>query len=106
MPGRARGMDRMTSSVEFDPLAPMDDPYPVYRRLRDEAPVHHHEARRMWSVTRFDDVMHVLKTPEVFSSRAMFTMIMAGGREEMPPITREFLRFLWKIVTKVRLNPF
>jgi cytochrome P450 len=96
----------MTSSVEFDPLAPMDDPYPIYRRLRDEAPVHHNEARRMWSVTRFDDVMHVLKAPEVFSSRAMFTMIMAGGREEMPPITLEFLRFLWKIVTKVRLNPF
>jgi cytochrome P450 len=96
----------MTSSVDFDPLAPMDDPYPVYRRLRDEVPVHHNEARRMWSVTRFDDAMHVLKTPELFSSRAMFTMIMAGGREEMPPITREFLRFVWKIVTKVRLNPF
>ena len=96
----------MTSSVEFDPLAPMDDPYPVYRRLRDEAPVHHNEARRMWSVTRFEDVMHVLKTPEVFSSRAMFTMIMAGGREEMPPITLQFVRFLWKIVTRVRLNPF
>ena len=95
----------MTSSLDFDPLAPMDDPYPMYRRLRDEAPVHHNEARRMWSVTRFDDVMHVLKTPEIFSSRAMFTMIMAGGREEMPPLTLEFLRFLWKIVTKVRLNP-
>jgi cytochrome P450 len=95
----------MTAVLEFDPLAPMEDPYPVYRRLRDEAPVHHNAARRMWSVTRFDDVMHVLKTPEIFSSRAMFTMIMAGGREEMPPLTFEFIRFLWKIVTRVRLNP-
>ena len=95
----------MTSSLDFDPLAPMDDPYPVYRRLRDEAPVHHNAERRMWSVTRFDDVMHVLKTPEIFSSRAMFTMIMAGGREKMPPLTPGMIRFLWKIVTKVRLNP-
>jgi cytochrome P450 len=93
------------ATVEFDPLAPMNDPYPVYRRLRDEAPVHHNAERRMWSVTRFDDVMHVLKTPEIFSSRAMFTMIMAGGREKMPPLTPAMIRFLWKIVTKVRLNP-
>jgi cytochrome P450 len=56
-------------------------------------------------VTRFDDVMHVLKTPEIFSSRAMFTMIMAGGREKMPPLTPGVIRFLWKIITKVRLNP-
>ena len=27
--------------IAFDPLAPASDPYPIYRRLRDEAPVHH-----------------------------------------------------------------
>ena len=95
----------MTNPFEFDPLAPMDDPYPIYRRLREEAPVHHNAERRIWSVTRYDDVMHVLKTPEVFSSRAMFTMVMAGGREKMPTPSLGFVRFLWKIVTKVRLNP-
>jgi cytochrome P450 len=93
------------SAIEFDPLASHADPYPIYRRLRDEAPVHHNEARRIWSVTRFDDVMHVLKTPEVFSSRAMFTMVMAGGMEKTPPLDFRVLRFLWNIVWKVRLNP-
>src|SRR5258705_13600603 len=93
------------ATVEFDPLAPMDDPYPIYRRLRDEAPVHHNAARRMWSVTRFDDVMHVLKTPEIFSSRAMFTMIMAGGRGEVAPPPFGFIPLLWKNVTPAPPNP-
>ena len=77
----------LAMTLEFDPLAAHADPYPIYRRLRDEAPVHFNPGRRVWSVTRFDDVMHVLKTPEVFSSRAMFTMVMAGGNERLPLLT-------------------
>jgi len=93
-------------AIDFDPLVPLADPYPVYRRLRDEAPVHHAEARGVWSVTRFEDVMAVLQQPEVFSSRAMFTMIMAGGSEKLPPISFGFLRFLWKMAFQARINPF
>ena len=93
-------------AIEFDPLAAHADPYPIYRRLRDEAPVHYNEQRRIWSVTRYDDVMHVLGSPEIFSSRAMFTMIIAAGSEELPPFTLPVLRFFWNLVWKVRLNPF
>ncbi|MDJ0787406.1 MAG: hypothetical protein QNK05_11405, partial [Myxococcota bacterium] len=92
-------------SIAFDPFELRDDPYPIYRRLRDEAPVHDCEARHITSVTRFDDVMEVLKTPEVFSSRAMFTMLMAGGSEKLPPIRWDMVRFLAKMVWKTRLNP-
>jgi cytochrome P450 len=92
-------------SVPFDPLAPPDDPYPLYRRLRDEAPVHHSPERGVWSVTRFDDVMEVLRRPETFSSRAMFTMLLAGGSEKLPPLSFDFVRFLWNMLVKVRLNP-
>jgi len=92
-------------SLTFDPLAPPDDPYPLYRRLRDEAPVHHAPERGVWSVTRFDDVMEVLKRPETFSSRAMFTMLLAGGSEKLPPLSFDFVRFLWNMLVKVRLNP-
>jgi cytochrome P450 len=92
-------------SLEFDPLAAHANPYPIYRRLRDEAPVHHNPERRVFSVTRFDDVMHVLKTPEIFSSRAMFTMVMAGGNERLPLFHREVLRFMWGLLWKARLNP-
>src|SRR5262249_263662 len=90
---RAQGIP-MTRSLEFDPLATRADPYPIYRRLRDEAPVHFNEERRIWSVTRYDDVLHVLQTPELFSSRAMFTMLLAGGRVKPPPLTFDLLRFL------------
>ena len=88
----------------FDPFATHDDPYPIYRHLRDEAPVHYSKERRVWSVTRFDDVMHVLKSPEVFSSRAMFKLLMAGGSESIQ-ITWQTIPFLWKMIWKLRMNP-
>ncbi len=93
-------------SFAFDPLAPdPDDPYPSYRRLRDEAPVHFCPERGIYSVTRYDDVMFVLRSPELFSSRAMFTMLMAGGSEKMPPLRWDFLRFLATMIWRTRLNP-
>ena len=44
--------------VEYDPFSPevLDDPYPTYRRLRDESPVHYLEAHNAWALARFDDV--------------------------------------------------
>jgi cytochrome P450 len=32
-------------------------------------------------------------------------MLMAGGSEKFPPLSREMIRFLWKMVWKLRLNP-
>jgi cytochrome P450 len=34
-----------------------EDPYPAYRRLRDEAPVYHNEERGFWALSRYDDVL-------------------------------------------------
>ena len=36
------------------------DPYPLYRRLRDEDPVHWDPYLHAWVVTRYTDVVHVL----------------------------------------------
>ena len=93
--------------VDFDPLSSAwrDDPYPRYRRLRDEAPVHRSQGSGLWSVSRYDDVLRVLKAPELFSSRAMFTLLMAGGHETRPPLTWELLRFLVALVLKTGLDP-
>ena len=55
-------------SLEWDPLLPLDDPYPVYRRLRDEAPVYHHAGRDVWALSRWDDVQVAAKDWETFSS--------------------------------------
>ena len=43
------------------------DPYPIYRRLRDDEPVSWVPAVDLWLVTRFEDVQHVDVTPEVFT---------------------------------------
>jgi cytochrome P450 len=43
---------------DYDPFAPavMDDPQPVYRRLRDEAPAYYLPKYDAWALSRFADV--------------------------------------------------
>jgi cytochrome P450 len=43
------------------------DPYPIYKRLRDEEPVSFVDAVGLWLVTRWDDVSYVDKTPALFT---------------------------------------
>ena len=54
----------------MDVLAPAfrADPYPHYAELRREAPVCQVEPGGMWAVSRYEDVLFVLKSPELFSS--------------------------------------
>lgn len=51
----------------YDP-ALWEDPYPVYRRLRDEHPVYRHPTRGFWVLSRFDDIYRATRSPELFSS--------------------------------------
>ena len=44
------------------------DPYPAYERLRADQPVSWVESVGLWLVTRWDDVNHVVKTPDVFTA--------------------------------------
>lgn len=46
-----------------------EDPYPIYQRLRDEAPVFHAEADDLWVVSRHADVHAVLRNDVTFSNR-------------------------------------
>jgi hypothetical protein len=57
-------------SIDWDPLVPLDDPYPVYRELRNRAPCYHHPVRDVWVLTRFDDIVAAAKDWETFSSSA------------------------------------
>jgi cytochrome P450 len=56
--------------VEFDPFSDVyfDDPYEMYRRLRDEAPVYHSERYGFWALSRYADVVRAHKDWETFSS--------------------------------------
>src|SRR4029077_20994388 len=55
-------------SDAWNPLVALDDPYPIYRRLRDEAPLHHDERLGLWALSRFDDVQAAAKDWETFST--------------------------------------
>lgn len=60
-----------TSEIDlasFDWTDWADDPFPLYRRLRDEAPVYWDERNRTYVLTRHDDVYPVLLDHRGFSS--------------------------------------
>ena len=59
------------SVLEFNPTLPevQQDPYPWYRRLRDEAPLSFIPALNAWGLFRYDDCKHTFLHPEIFSAR-------------------------------------
>jgi cytochrome P450 len=44
------------------------DPYPHYRHLRETQPVFYHEERNRWLITRYEDVVRVLRDDAAFSA--------------------------------------
>ncbi|WP_329255817.1 cytochrome P450 [Actinoallomurus sp. NBC_01490] len=59
-----------------------------FRRLRHESPVHWHEDPHghvpgFWAVTRYDDVVHVSRHPELFSSHARTSMFEEFADEDI-----------------------
>jgi cytochrome P450 len=89
----------VTCPIHFDPLAPdqRDDPFPVLARARREAPVFYAEDLGFWVVTRYDDVLAVLKDHRTYSSVDALrssseplpkevTDVLAEGWPEMPVV--------------------
>jgi cytochrome P450 len=60
------------TAFAFDPGAAgfVDDPYPTYRRMRDEDPVHFSERLGAWMVTRYEDVDAVFRDLTFSSDRS------------------------------------
>jgi pimeloyl-[acyl-carrier protein] synthase len=54
----------------LDP-AVLHDPYPVYRQMRAHAPVYRDRRFLGWILTRYDDVLAVLRDPRVSSQRPL-----------------------------------
>ncbi len=74
--------------VAFDPVDPAqaDDPYPWLRLARHEAPVFYLEKQDVWVVTRYDDMLAVMRDDETFSSRnALVPRPMTGPLAEVFP---------------------
>jgi hypothetical protein len=71
-------------TLAFNPYDPAlhQDPYPVYRRLRDEFPVHHNPELRFWTLSRYDDVLEALQAPDRFiSGKGVAVGVPDGGEE-------------------------
>jgi cytochrome P450 len=55
-------------ALDLKSPAHVQDPFPVYRRLRDEHPVHWSEGHNAWVVSRYADVLEVFNRPGRFCS--------------------------------------
>ena len=62
--------------VRFNPYSYEfhDDPFPVYRQLRDDAPCYHDDELGFWALSRYDDVVAALHDPDTYCSRFGITL--------------------------------
>jgi cytochrome P450 len=79
-------------AVYYDPydVTINADPYPTFRRLREEAPLYHNEQHDFFALSRYDDVERGLRDWETFRSGrgGILELIKAGV--ELPPGTLIF----------------
>ena len=76
----------MTRDLYYDPYDReiLEDPYPVFKRLRDEAPLYYNEPYDFYAVSRYDDVKSCLIDRDTFSSRKGVILEMIKADIEMP----------------------
>jgi cytochrome P450 len=58
----------MPPELDLKHPANLQNPYPLFRWLRDQEPVHWSESLRGWAVSRYDDVLAILQQPIRFSA--------------------------------------
>jgi cytochrome P450 len=105
-----------TPAVEFNPYDydTFCDPYPTYRRLRDETPVYHNPELKFWTLARHADVLAAHNDWENFSSTGGVTI--EGAEKDAPflivkdpPEHRWHRKVIGKVFTPRRimaLEPF
>ncbi len=74
------------SEIYYDPFnIEIDvDPHPLWKRMRDEAPLYHNEKYTFYALTRFDDVEKGLVNWDTFRSGKGSTLEMILSGMEMP----------------------
>jgi len=58
------------TTLVFDPFSAAfaEDPYELYRKLRDDAPVYYNTEHRFWALTRFDDCQAAARNWRTFKT--------------------------------------
>ena len=80
-------MTTTSADVYYDPYDfEIDtDPYPVFRRLREEAPLYYNERYDFYAVSRFDDVERGLVDWKTYSSARGSVLEIIKANIDMPP---------------------
>src|SRR5262245_19900290 len=115
IPGRMAVRDSRVGDVYYDPydVESDDDPYPVWKRLRDEAPLYFNEKPRFYALSRWDDVEAALLDWETYRSGrgTIFDVIRANVQIppgiilfEDPPIHDLHRGLLTRVFTPRRMN--
>jgi cytochrome P450 len=80
------------SDLYYDPydVAIDADPYPVFRRLREEAPLYYNAMHDFFAVSRFEDVEHGLVDRQTYISGRGGILELIKADVEMPPGTLIF----------------
>ena len=80
-------MSTGTASVDYDPFNPaiVKDPYPTYKRLRDEAPIYFNEKYNFWALSRFEDVEKGFADWKTFSSSHSDILEVVQSGMKIPP---------------------
>jgi cytochrome P450 len=80
------------TDLYYDPydVAINADPYPVFRRLRDEAPLYYNDKHDFYAVSRYDDVAPGLGDPTTFISSRGGILELIKAEMQMPPGTLIF----------------
>ena len=78
---------RTGTDVSWDPydVEIFADPYPVFRRLREEAPLYYNERYDFYAVSRFDDVARGLIDRDTYSSARGAILELIKANIQIPP---------------------
>jgi len=60
------------------------DPYPIWRRMRDDAPLYRNERHDFWALSRFQDVLDASIDHSVYSSARGTVLEVIRGPQPLP----------------------
>jgi len=104
-----------TDAVYWDPYKPefFKNPYPVFRRLREEAPLYHNEEYGFHALSRYAEVERALKETEALSSARGSILEIIKANAQLPdsvfifrdpPIHTAYRALLQRAMTPKRMN--
>ncbi len=100
-----------SDALSYDPYNPeiAADPYPVYRRLREEAPLYFNSQYEFYAVSRFDDVQQAFRDRETFSSARGAVLEVIKANPAIPPAVLLFqdppIHTVYRNLLQLMFNP-